>query len=247
MKIRFDEASAAQLRAFLKERYGIDRHHTSTRASLLKVIREVGETGEEFELIGAPTPTEPEAATEARPAPGNGQAEPDDDDEEPSLSPEALVRALMDQGMAEDQAREIAGLAKNAYERKHGPDELPYGPGKENLYVTVHIAKTKDKFGGEPVSVVVNGDRIDIPRGVDWPIRTPYFENLMHSEEIVYEEVVIADHLPREYRPKYVQSYPVRLITPVPYDQAEARRVSQVATQELLRSRPHTLGMVAAA
>lgn len=243
MKIRFDEATAAQLRAFLKERYGIDRHHTSTRAALIKVIREVGETAEEFEL-GTP-PAEAEPVQGARTA--ATRRPEDDDDEEPSLSPEALVKALMEQGMAEDQAREIAGLAKNAYERKHGPDELPYGPGKEKLYVTVHIAKTKDKFGGEPVPVMVNGDRIDIPRGVDWPIRTPYFEALMHSEEITYEEIVIADHLPREYRPKIIQSYPVRLITPVPYDQAEARRVSQIATQELLRSRPHTLGMVAAA
>lgn len=243
MKIRFDEASAAQLRQFLKERYGIDRHHTSTRASLLKVIREVGEAGEEFELTGAPS-AEPEAA-ESRPVNGNGHA--DEDDEEPSLSPEALVKALMEQGMAEEQAREIAGLAKNAYERKHGPDELPYGPGKEELYVTVNIAKTKDKFGGEDVPVMVNGTRIDIPRGIDWPIRTPFYESLIHSEEISYEEVIIADHLPREFRPRITQSYPVTLVTPVPYDQAEARRVSQAATAELLRKRPAAVGMLPAA
>lgn len=243
MKIKFAEASAAQLRQFLKERYQIDRHHTSTRASLLKVIREVGEKAEEFELGAPPAEAEPVQGADA---PAGARPE-DDDDEQPSLSPEALVNALVDQGMNEDEAREIAGLAKNAYERKHAPDELPYGPGKEDLYVTVHIAKTKDKFGGEPVPVVVNGDRIDIPRGVDWPIRTPYYENLMHSEEITYEEIIIAEHLPREYRPKYTQSYPVRLVTPVPYDKAEAQKLAQVAMAELLRSRPHTLGMVAAA
>ena len=226
MEIRFDDAKPAQLRRFLKERHNIDRHPSATKASLMKVIRDLGHDGDLFEISDVAVEVEIDAASGDTPN-----------------TPESIVRALVAQGMDEDEAKEVAGIAQSQHMRKRmlATGEAPYGPGKENMYVTVRIARGAGKFGNHPVHVSVNGERVDIPRGIDWPIRTPYLEVLMHAEQILYEEVMTAPDQPRQHRPRKVLAYPVEYVSDVPYDRRQAERVAAQA-MEAMAGNPVTLG-----
>lgn len=234
MKIRFEDASAADLRQYLKERHNIDRPALSNKKSLLKTLRDIGEDGEEFEIAGSGSPGgKPANGADAHRAPTDEELER----EANSFDPEKLVEALMAQGMAEDEAREVAGLTVNAQIQKQiGDGEMPYGPGKEDLYVTVRIRPEKGKFGSEPVPLSVNGNLLYVPRGVDFPIRTPYLECLMHAEQIVYEDVVRLDEygVPHHrHVPKKTLTHPVELLTPIPYDRAQAEKVAAKAKLQM--------------
>lgn len=230
MKIRTEEATAAELRQYLKEKHGIDRPPLSNRASLLKTLREVGDTAEEFELAGD--------APAAEAADTHDPSDEELEREAGTFDAEQLVQALMSQGMPEDEARDVAGLTVNAQIQKkiRDTDEVPYGPGKEDLYVTVRIRPGQGKFGNEAVPLSVNGSTIHVPRGVDYPIRTPYLECLMHAEQIVYEEILRPDEygVPHvEHRPRKSLTHPVELLTPIPYDREEAERVAQQAKTQM--------------
>ena len=226
MRIRKDEATAAELRQYIKEKHGIERPALSNRKSLLKTLDDLGDTSEDFELQGS-APVEHE--------------EPTDEElerEAGTFDPEVLVQGLMAQGMPEDEAKDIAGLTVNAQIQKQirDSDEVPYGPGKEHLYVTVRIRAEKGRGGNAPVPVSVNGNTIYIPRGVDQPIRTPFLEALMHAEQIVYEEILRPDEYGTphtEHRPRKSLTYPVELLTPIPYDRDEAEHVAQGAKTQL--------------
>lgn len=241
MRVKIADAKASDLRKYLKEKYGIDRPPSATRASLLKVLRDMGDMPEELVLEGdAPAPAEL--------VHGDGIAakvpashDPTDEELEAEAStfdPEVLVQSLMSQGMDEDEAKEVAGLTKTAHLQKQfrDMDEVPYGPGKEHLYVTVNIRPGKGQYGHRPIPLSVNGEVIYVPRGIDYPIRTPYLECLMHAEEIHYEEVLVADEygVPfTEHRPRKSLTHPVSLVTPIPYDREEAERVGAKAEAQM--------------
>ena len=224
MKIRFDEATAAELRQFLKERFDVTAHHLSKAPSLLKKARDLGATGDDFEIQGSP--------------PDDGPTDAELEREAGSFDADKLVAALVAQGMPEDEAKDVAGLTVNAQIQKQlrETDELPYGPGKEHLYVTVRIRPERGKFGNEAVPLSVNGNTIWVPRGVDHPIRTPYLECLMHAERIEYEQILRPDehgtpHV--EHRPRKSLTHPVELLTPIPYDRAEAEKVAEKAKGQI--------------
>ena len=231
MKIKFEDATAGELRLYLKEVYNVDRPPTSNKKSLLNTLNDLGEKRMDFELKGNPAgsdegyrdPTDAELDAEAKTA----------------LSPEMLIESYMAMGMPEQEARELAGDTVNARIARmvRTSGEMPYGPGKEHLYVTVNVAPAEGKLGNEPVPLSVNGQVINIPRGVDFPIRTPYLECLMHAEQIVYDEIMRRDQNGNptvEHRPRKTPAYPISLITPVPYGRAEAEIVAEQAQKVLI-------------
>ena len=226
---KLDDASAGELREFVARTFDIEVSPIANRAAMKKKLRDLGYTGDEIEVSGAVDEVPP--ALQEEEAPGV-MMEPDPDSE--GFTPEKLLEALVASGMAEDEARQVAGLTAQNYERlRAGSDGLVYGPGKENLYVTISIARGQGRMGNVPVPVMVNGVRQDIPRGVPWPVRTPFVEALMHAETIEYEEVVDAPHLPRRYIPRKSLSYPTQIMSSRPYDLAEARRVAEESTEAL--------------
>lgn len=218
MRIRTDEATAAQLRQHYREATGGDIHPTATRENVLMKLRERDlDPGEEFELKG-------EAPDEAEDAPKE-------------VDRDALVQALVQQGYGEAQARDLAGATVETHRRDLAANGEPaYGPGKEDLYVTVRIDPGQEKNGKvsmAPAFLVVNGERIDVPRGIDWPIRTPFLEALEHAEVINYQLVQpTPDDEPRLI-PHYSKAYPFQLLTPVPYDKAHAAKVAEKAQATL--------------
>lgn len=222
MKIRTEDATAAQLREHFREATGSDIHHLATRLTVLAKLRERGiEPGEEFELKNAPT-DEDDAADEAHVK---------------DVDRDALVQALVQQGYNEAQARDLAGATAETHRRNLAANGEPaYGPGKEDLFVTVRIDPGPEKNGRvsmAPVPVCVNGERIDIPRGIDWPIRTPFLEALEHAENITYDLVQPTPDDQPKLVPHMAKAYPFQLLTPVPYDQAQAERVAEKAKATL--------------
>ena len=225
MKVRFDQATAAQLRSYLKTKYQIERHETATRKTLLGVLRELGEDGETFETGVEPGEGETDAAA--------AQAEAERAAQE--FDTDLLVQALVAQGMDEPQAVQLAGMTAQARVAANAREtgERPYGPGKEHMYVTVRIGRKSGKFGDEPIPLGVNGSVVYVPRDIDWPIRTPYLEVLMHAEQIEYDEIMVAPDQPRVHVPRKTLAHPVHFVSPAPYDRSEAMRVANQAQATL--------------
>lgn len=215
MKVRTEDATPAQLREFFREATGSDIHHLVNRATVLAKLRERGiDPGEEFELGAAPAEAEADAPKE-------------------NVDRDALVRALVSQGYGERQARDLAGATAETVQRRQlDTGAKPYGAGMEDLYVTVRIDPGPEKNGKvsmAPVHVAVNGERIDIPRGIDWPIRTPFLEALEHAQRIEYDLVQPSPEVEAKLVPHWVKAYPFSLLTPVPYDKAQADSVAERA------------------
>ena len=202
MRIPFDTATSAQLRQYLKETHDVERHPNSGTASLLKLIRELGVTGDTFELQHDPeveaAPAAPAAqeATPAAPPPnspaGLAPSEAAHGNTEEAFTPQKFVSSLMSLGMSEEEAYELAGLRAIAKAKKAaGGTSGGFGPEHDDMYVTVYIPPDKGKFAYAPVLTSVNGVRIDIPRGVEFPIRVPYYTMLMDAVQQDFVQVMI--------------------------------------------------------
>lgn len=246
MKIPFASATAPQLRQYLKEQFNIDRHPNSGVPSLLKQIQEeLGVKDEEFELIAEPEERAPASPvhTPAGMAPSEAKH---GNTGEAAFTPEMVVSTLVAAGMPEDEAREFAGLKVRKAENTLAGGPESWGPEHDQMFVTVHIAREKGKFGNEPVFVSVNGDRIDIPRGIDWPIRVPFFLALLDAVEIRFDQVRTGNAHEVKLVPRTTLSYPIQLITPIPYSRDMAVKVAKEAAAELADSPIKTLGQLAA-
>jgi len=212
MRIRFDQATAAQLRQYLKERYNIDAHHFSKPPSLIRKIQEIDPgCGDDFELT--------DAVAEAQ------VAETAQDPEAPAADnlsdTQKLINALVDQGMPHDEAAHLAGktmLARNA------DLEMPTGEDFDNSWFTIQINRADEAGGSDPVPVLVNGIAQRIPRGEAVPVRAPYVEVLRHAEKIVYDPVMEADGIRTRMVPRVVPQYPFTILAG-PYGRDEANRL----------------------
>ena len=148
------------------------------------------------------------------------------------LGEDDVVSGLENLGFTKSVAQELLGL--------RGMQKIGdvFGPGLEDKFVTVNIRRGAEKHGDQAVHVLVNGVRIDIPRGVDWPIRTPFLEALMHSEEIVYDEIKKPEEglIPKK---RIVLSYPVICKTAVPYDRERAEDIAREAQRSVRNQNAH--------
>ena len=218
MKIKFEDATAGQLRAYILAQWGVDTHPSATVKVLRGKVADLADSEvTEFEL------SDDDATILAR------------DDADDAFSDEAKVKGLIAAGMSEADARAYVGIAEKAIAMaSRDPNKPVYGPDTVGMYATIHIDAGNDKLGNEDVFVAVNGNRLDIPRGVDWPVPCPYIEALAHAEKLVFEMVVDAPHLPRRYVPRKVHEYPFRVVSQ-PYDRAEAVRVAQQSRAALAR------------
>ena len=256
MRIPFEAATAPQLRQYLKEAHGVDRHPNSGTTSLLKLIQELGETGDTFELAVDPGAggAEPECTASADPAPpapaaapGMSPSEAAHGNSEEAFTPEKFVTTLRSMGMSEEDAYELAGLKAKAEKDKAGK-RIPgkFGPEHDDMYVTVFVPTEKGKFGSAPVFTSVNGVRLDIPRGIEWPIRVPFYTMLLDAVEVQFDQVRAgpAAH-ERHLRARNSLAYPVELRTPEPYSRAVANEVAARAKEELASR--GTTGQLAAA
>ena len=223
MKIRLENATAAQLRAFILAQWGVDTAANATVKSLTNKLAALGFEGEEFEI----SEQEVELATT--------------DLKEGIWTPDHAVAALIAGGMPESDARALIGLAEKgkaaeSVRKARARGEKPYGPGKEHLYCTVNLHAGSGKEGGWDVQTMVNGRRKDIPRAIDWPIPSAFVEVLDHTIRIVYEEVFISPDLPRRHVPRAVRKYPYDLVAG-PYDHDEYLRQSAIAAEALAHLR----------
>ena len=121
MKIRLENATASQLRAFILATWGIDTAANATAKSLKNKLVALEFEDEEFEI----SEEEVDLATT--------------DLKEGIWTPQHAVAALVAGGMSEEDARQLLNLAEKgkAAERvrqAHARGEKPYGPGKEHLY-----------------------------------------------------------------------------------------------------------------
>ena len=218
MKVKVEDATAAQLRAYIYSQFGVDTHPSATQKVLRGKLADLAESEiTEFEL------SDDDARNLAR------------DDADGAFDDEAKVRGLVAAGMSEADARAYVGIAEEAIARAaRDPNKPVYGPDTAHLFATIHIDAGNDKLGNEDVFIAVNGNRIDIPRGVDWPVPCPFVEVLDHAEKMNYDMVVDAPHLPRRYVPRKVKEYPFRVVSQ-PYDRAEAERVAAQSRAVLAR------------
>ena len=219
MKIRLEEATASQLRAFLLETWGIDTAQNATVKSLRNKLEALEFKADEFDL------SEEDAAAAA------------EELKQGIWSPEHAVAALIAGGMTESDARQLINLAEKgraaqglAEAKARG--DLPYGPGKEHMYCTINVGVGSGKEGAWDLSLMVNGNRKDIPRGIDWPVSTVFVEDLEHAERIVYEEVFVSNELPRRHVPRRTLKYPFRIVAG-PYEHDEYLRRAAIAEEEL--------------
>ena len=105
MKVQINNATAAQLRWYITNTVGIPVHDTASRKNVMNKLHEMKHVVESFEVpddleLGAEVETE-EAAVEVEKV-------------TTSESAEMLVKSLVEQGMAEDQAKALAGIAVSA-------------------------------------------------------------------------------------------------------------------------------------
>ena len=229
MKIRIEDATAAQLRAFILTTWGIDTAPNATVKSLKNKLAALDFTAAEFEL------SEEDAHIAEK------------DLKEGLWSPDDSLKALIAGGMDEEEARDLLNLAaKGRAAEKHAErvasGEKVYGVGKEHLYCTIRINPGTGKEGGFPVFVRGKSGRKDVPRGIDWPVDTTVVEALDHAVRVEYDEVVIRPDLPRRYVPRSVHRYPFQVVDG-PYDHDEYLRrvpVAEAARREQLGSLPDT-------
>ena len=222
MKVRLENATAGQLRAFIKAQWAIPTAPNATVKSLRNKLSMLGFDADEFELFETD-----EMAIEG-------------DDDTSEATADQAVRTLVASGWDETAARSMLNLAEagrtamrlSQVRASRAKGEKPYGPGKEEDYYTVNIASGSEDDGGFDALLQVNGRRKDVPRGVDWPLNSIYIECLDHAERKVYEEVFIRDDLPRRYVPRIVLKYPYQIVDG-PYDREEFERRSAEAEAEM--------------
>ena len=177
MKVRIEDATAAQIRAFVRAQWAIPTAPNATVKSLRNKLVALEFHDEEFDLYDTDL-----LALE-------------NDGPETETTTEQAVRTLVAAGWSETQARSQLNLveAQRTATRLRPPSrargEKPYGPGKENDYFTIHVAVGSEDDGAHDAMLQVNGRRKDVPRGVDWPVNSVYLECLDHAERKVYEEV----------------------------------------------------------
>ena len=223
MKIRLENATAAQLRAFMLATWGVDTAANATVKSLKNKLEALEFKGEEFEI----SEEEVELATT--------------DLKEGIWTPDHAVAALIEGGMPEPDARQLLNLAEKGrvaqkVAKATSRGEKVYGPGKESMYASISLHAGAGKEGGWDLQVAVNGRRKDIPRAIDWPLPTPFVEALDHTIRIVYEEVYISPELPRRHVPRAVHKYPFQVVAG-PYEHGEYLRLAKIAEEELARRR----------
>lgn len=212
MRIRFDQATAEQLRQHLKERFGVKAHNFAKPPSLIRQIQDLDPgCGEDFEL------TDAVAGAPVAELHREEQRQPD-----PGLSDtQKLINALMEQGMPQDEAEHLAGRTMMV---RQGNREMPTGEEFNRAWFTIEVKRTEEAGGNDPVPVSVNGINQLIPRGEHVPVRAPYVEVLQHAEKIVYDEVMEADGIRSRMVPRVVQQYPFDIVAG-PYGEEEANRL----------------------
>ena len=201
MRIAIKDATAAQMRNYVAEKYGIDVHHTSNRASMLAKLRDLDPGhGEDIDLKEdvSETALEPETGKQAE------QSE--------------YEKVLTAAGMPED---EIKALFDGTYvvQTSAGRRELPTGPEADKLWCTLRLARSEGVGGNDPVPVGLNGRIQLIPRGEDVEVRVPYVEVLQHAQKIIYDEVMEADGIRSRMVPRVVPNYPIEHLS-APYEKA---------------------------
>lgn len=230
MKVRIEDATAKQLRAYLLAAHKIETAPNATVKSLKNKLATLGFDGTEFELSDADL-----AAFDA-------------DSPKPAFMPDDAVAAMVAGGMDEEDARNIVRMAAEGHEAKQRAakrvaGEKVYGLGKEHLFATIRINPGEGKEGAFPVFVRGPHGRKDIPRGIDWPVSTQVVEALDHAVRTEYDEVLIAEHLPRIFVPRQVKRYPFAVVDG-PYDEEEYRRQSEIAASARAAQLGPTPGMV---
>ena len=221
MRVRTDEATAAQLRSFYMQHTGAFIHETAGAKVVLRKLEMAGFHDEEFDLDEegplvvvdeAPEDATADAAIAALVATGTWSEEDarklvggntiSDAGPKGGLDVE---KRLVEMGYSRRAARKVAEFVS-----MDELDRLP--PRAERHWVTIQL-QAADKDDPTHQFVATNGVAQFLPRGETIQVRVPFLNNILDAEEIQYDPVIIDAEKGVRLRGRRVEKYPVVYLT----------------------------------
>ena len=228
MRVRLDDATAEQLREFYRTEYAAQIHDTASRKTVLAKLEGAGFAGDAIEVPDAPAVRQ------------DAGHEPQVD---ATTEAEKAVKALMDAGWGEAEARRMCGfpdgggrpvdaqgeasierrLVEMGYSRKAAHRVAPMTSHRQldalpddaaQHWVTIHVQPSNSEENEPPRQFTsVNGRAQFIPRGQDAEVRVPFLNVLLDAEKFVYDQVEEPDGLRRSLKRRVVEQYPVTFVS----------------------------------